>query len=320
MGAASVAILAALFSAGLMVALVVATSAAPASAAVNQCNGIANVGGQEVDCTVTIINNLNLATGVATSTVTTQVCTGAAGAPTCAAPTTTTSGQLTTSVNQCNGTGDGGGSTVKCTVTITNNITGTASTTGATVNQCNGSGTGGGTQPTVNCDPFPASTTNATITQCNSSGNGGGGTMRVTCTVGPSTQTSALPVTVNQCNNSGNGGGGTVTCSTSITTNIITPPTSTTSTSTPTSTTLGGMAAGVTGAGGGSGSAGGGAGAASGGGSLAFTGLNSLWASLCAVMLVLMGAALVQFSRPGSAHAMSLRQQLASNWGRRIST
>ena len=48
---------------------------------------------------------------------------------------------------------------------------------------------------------------------------------------------------------------------------------------------------------------------------LAFTGLNSLWLSLSALMLLFMGAALLQFGRPGSAHAMSMRKQLATIWG-----
>ena len=38
--------------------------------AVNQCNGTDNAGGQEVACTVTVINNLDLATGVTSSTLT----------------------------------------------------------------------------------------------------------------------------------------------------------------------------------------------------------------------------------------------------------
>lgn len=193
-------------------------SAAPASPAVNQCNGTDGGGGNAAVCDITITNNLNLATGAVSSTVTTKDCLGAAGAPppvTCLVLTQNFP-TLTTSANQCNGSGNGGGSNVICSVTILNNITGKFSTTAATVNQCVGSGTGGGTQPTLICDPSPANTTDATVTQCNQSGNGDGGSMRVKCTVGPSTITSALPVTVNQCNGSGNGGGSTVTCTTSI--------------------------------------------------------------------------------------------------------
>ncbi|HAM26619.1 MAG TPA: hypothetical protein DCP11_07920 [Microbacteriaceae bacterium] len=199
------------------------TYAAPASPAVNQCNGTDNVGGQAVVCDVTITNNLNLATGAVSSTVTTNDCHGAAGAPpviTCI-PLTQSFPTLTTSVTQCDGSGLGGGANVICSVTILNIITGTITPTAATVDQCVGSGTGGGGGSTMICDPFPASTTNATVTQCNGSGNGGGGTIRVQCTVGPSTITSALPVTVDQCNGSGNGGGATVTCTVSIRNTIL---------------------------------------------------------------------------------------------------
>jgi len=193
-------------------------SAAPASPTVSQCNGTDNVGGQAVVCDITITNNLNIATGAVSSTVTTNDCHGAAGAPpviTCTSLTESFA-TLTTAADQCNGSGLGGGSNVICSVTILNNITETVAPTAATVDQCVGSGTGGGGGSTLACDPFPANTTNATVTQCNGSGNGGGGVIRVQCTVGPSTITSALPVTVNQCNGSGNGGGNTVTCTVSI--------------------------------------------------------------------------------------------------------
>ena len=205
-------------------------SAAPSSPAVSQCNGTDNVGGQAVVCDITITNNLNMNTGAVSSTVTTNDCHGAAGAPpvvTCVSLTQNFP-TLTTSADQCNGSGLGGGSDVICSVTILNNITGTVTPTSATVDQCVGSGTGGGGGSTMVCDPFPASTTGATVTQCNGSGNGGGGVLRVECTVGPSTITSALPVSVNQCNGSGNGGGNTVTCTVSIRNTISsgsTPPT-----------------------------------------------------------------------------------------------
>lgn len=197
-------------------------SAAPGSPAVAQCNGTDNVGGQGVVCDITITNNLNMNTGAISSTVTTNDCHGAAGAPpvvTCVSLTQSFP-TLTTSADQCNGSGLGGGSDVICSVTILNNITGTVTPTAATVNQCVGSGTGGGTT-TLACDPFPATTTSATVTQCNGSGNGGGGELRVTCTVGPSTITSALPVSVNQCNGSSNGGGNTVTCTVSIRNTVV---------------------------------------------------------------------------------------------------
>src|SRR6202035_3917978 len=119
---------------------------------------------------------------------------------------------------QCNGIVFGGGSNVTCNVSVVNTIpTGTA-TVGVTVNQCIGSGTGGGTQPTVLCAPV-ASTTGASVTQCNGSGNGGGASTRVQCDVtGAAT---AEPVTINQCNGSSNGGGSTVTCMSTFTNNFI---------------------------------------------------------------------------------------------------
>ena len=184
----------------------VTAAAVIAPPAAGQCNGTDNVGGQAVACDVTITNNLDVATGVTSSTVTVDECHGAANAALPCTTTTTPSDQLVTSVDQCNGSGNGGGGTVTCNVRIINNITGAAITpTPATVNQCNEAGTGGGTQPTTACSPFPANTTNATVEQCNSSGTGGGGTMRVRCTVLPSTQTSLIPVSVDQCNGSGNG-------------------------------------------------------------------------------------------------------------------
>ena len=186
--------------------------------AVNQCNGIDNVGGEALACDVTVVNNLDLATGVTSSTLTIRVCRGAAGVTDLLCTTTPgTFTDLTSSVVQCDGSGNGGGSTVTCTVSVTNNITGDATTSPATVNQCIGSAEGGGGGGLV-CSPL-SSTSGATITQCNGSGNGGGAT--VTCTVGPSTASSALPVTISQCNGSGSGGGSLVTCTSSITNNIL---------------------------------------------------------------------------------------------------
>jgi hypothetical protein len=198
--------------------------AATAQTAVSQCNGTDNVGGQAVECHYTVTNTIDGAT--TSSTVTLTECHGAANDPATlvCSTSTVTSTDLVTSVDQCNGSGNGGGGTVECTVDVINNITGVVAPTSATVNQCNASGEGGGTAPTVLCDPFPANTTSATVTQCNESGNGGGGTQRVRCTVGSnSTTTALLTVTVNQCNGSGNGGGATVVCSTSLT-NFITAP------------------------------------------------------------------------------------------------
>ena len=149
---------------------------ASAATSLSQCNGTDNVGGQAVECHYTITNNLNGST--TSSTVTLVRCHGAANAPptmVCSS-STTSSTDLVTSIDQCNGSGNGGGGTVTCSVDVINNLVRHVTPTAATVNQCNTAGTGGGTAPTALCDPFPATTTNATVTQCNSSGNGGGGT------------------------------------------------------------------------------------------------------------------------------------------------
>jgi hypothetical protein len=209
-----------------LVAMVLVGVSHPASAqtALSQCNGTDNVGGQAVECHYSITNNINGDDTSSTTTIT--ECHGAANDPPTlvCTPSTSTSADLVTSVDQCNGSGNGGGGTVVCTVDVTNNITGTVTPTPATVNQCNSSGTGGGTEPTIMCNPYPANTTGATVTQCNESGTGGGGTVRVQCTVdSDSTTTSVLNVTVNQCNGSGNGGGATVTCRTGITNNVTAP-------------------------------------------------------------------------------------------------
>ncbi len=207
----------------------VASAAASAPAAA-QCNPPAfpTGAGEEVSCNIAITNTVTSA-GATSSTITATACLAAAGVlpPQGCTKTVTTSNQLVTSINQCNGIVTGGGSNVICNVTFTNDISSGTPTSGVTVNECNGSGTGGGTQPTVVCDPV-ASTTSATVTQCNGSGTGGGGSMRVKCTV--SGAATALPVSINQCNGSANGGGSTVTCTTTFVNNF--------STSSPTTTTI----------------------------------------------------------------------------------
>ena len=111
--------------------------------------------GFEVTCTVTIENTIT-AQGVTSSTVTATACLAAAGVlpPAGRTTTVTTSSQLVTSVDQCNGIVYGGGSNVTCNITVNNNIPVGTPTTGVTVDQCVGSGTGGGTQPTVVCSPL----------------------------------------------------------------------------------------------------------------------------------------------------------------------
>jgi hypothetical protein len=232
-------------------------SAAATAPAAAQCDPptFPTGSGYEVHCTIDIDNTVSSA-GVSSSTVTATACLAAAGVlpPNGCTTTVTTSNQLVTSVDQCNGIVTGGGSNVTCAVSVTNSIvTGTAAP-GVTVNQCIGSGTGGGTQPTTVCAPV-ASTTGATVTQCNGSGNGGGASTRVQCNVvGSST---ALPLTINQCNGSANGGGSTVTCTATYTNNFVaatpTPTPTTTPTPTPTPTPTGngvgniGAGSGVTG-------------------------------------------------------------------------
>jgi hypothetical protein len=221
-------ILALLFATSLITTVFVVSSIpAFAQTAVSQCNSSDNVGGQAVECHYTITNNLN--GSVTSSTVASTRCHGAANAPATMACTssTATSTDLVTSIDQCNGSGSGGGGTVDCTVDVINNVTGATTATATTVNQCNTSGTGGGTAPTTACDPSSSNTAGAAVTQCNGSGNGGGGTQRVRCTVDSgSTSTTLLTVTINQCNGSGNGGGSTVNCRTGISTNITAPTTS----------------------------------------------------------------------------------------------
>lgn len=220
------------------VALLLTGLVSPASAAVDaaaQCSGLDNVGGLGAKCTVTITNNLDLSTGVTSSTVVKEECHGAANTALLCTTTPTSSVNLTTSVTQCNGSENGAGASLECHVIVVNNITGAATAVAATVNQCVGSGNGGGS--IVTCNPVQ-STTGADITQCGGSGNGGGST--VTCTVTPSTNSSSLPIIINQCVGSGNGGGSLVTCTASITNNILPDASTTTTTAGGGTTTPGG--------------------------------------------------------------------------------
>src|SRR5487761_1734004 len=212
-------------------------SGATSAPAVSQCDAPAypTGAGYQVTCTITIVNTVT-AQGATSSTVTATACLAAAGVlpPSGCTTTVTTSNQLVTSVDQCNGIVYGGGSNVTCVVTVDDTVpTGTA-TSGVTVNQCNGSGTGGGIAPTVECVPT-GSTTNATVTECNGSGNGGGASMRERCTVTGAAM--AMPVTITQCNGSANTGGSTVTCSATINDTFVTPPPPTTTTTAPPTTT-----------------------------------------------------------------------------------
>jgi hypothetical protein len=185
-------------------------SAATAGPTTTCGNGTANGGGQGVICEVTVVNTITATGG--SSKVTIRWCHGSAGVPaTICVNTTTNLTTLVTTVNQCNGSVNGGGSTLRCSVAVTNRFIGMSTgATAATVNQCNGSGDG----IANNCDPFPATTTNATITQCNGSANGGT-LVRLECTA-TGGKPASHGVRVNQCNNSANGGGSLVICSASV--------------------------------------------------------------------------------------------------------
>ena len=204
-------------------------SGAHTIAATTTCNnGVGGGGGKGVICEVMIANTITVHGGSAVVTV--HECLGSAGAPLSGVCSTTTLSvaSAVTTVNQCNGTVEGGGSTLRCSVVITNNFVGVApGSKAASVDQCVGSGGG----IVTGCSPLQ-STTSAAITQCNSSANGGT-LVQLTCTA-TGQSSSALPITINQCNNSANGGGSLVICSASMTNATRTggstpPPTSTVS-------------------------------------------------------------------------------------------
>jgi hypothetical protein len=204
-----------LISGGLLLAASFAlagnVSAATIGSTTTCSNGVANAGGKGLICQVTIVNTFNTTGGSARVTV--RECHGAAGNPQAACSTRVTNlSKPVTAVTQCNGSINGGGGTLRCSVVVTNQFVGlTFTSTAATINQCVGSGDG----ISSGCDPFPATTTGATITQCNGSANGGT-LVGLTCTAS-GTKSSAASVRINQCNGSGSGGGGLVICSATIT-------------------------------------------------------------------------------------------------------
>ena len=195
-----------------------AVSAATTIAPTTTCgNGLDNTGGLGEICEVTVVNTIT--NGGGSATVTVRECHGAAGDP--EADCTITTDVLTepvTAVTQCNDAINGGGGTLRCSVRVTNNFSGSgAAPTAVTVNQCVGSGDG----IANTCDPFPATTTGAAVTQCNGSANGGT-LVELTCTV-TGTQSAGLAVTINQCNGSANGGGALVICSAELENNVAAP-------------------------------------------------------------------------------------------------
>ena len=216
--------------------------AGAAAAPVSQCNGEANVGGQGIRCTVTIVNHVD-SNGAATapSTITVTKCTGAAGpigagAGTCNT-TTTTSAEPITLIQQCNGSGNGGGGVVICLVEVTNSFSSApvAALGAATVYQCVGSEITGPGAPAI-CTPANTpgitSVSAATVGQCNGSGNGGTSVGFVCTVTGGSTMTSTLPMNIDQCNDSANGGGSLVQCTATVTNQVLAPtPTATQSVS-----------------------------------------------------------------------------------------
>ena len=187
-------------------------AAAATIAATTTCsNGVDNAGGLGLICEVTVNNTITPTGGSASVTV--RECHGAAGDPAALCSTTTNVlSSPVTAVTQCNGSINGGGGSLRCSVDIVNTYVGFGATpTAVTVNQCVGSGDG----ITVGCAPFPATTTGATITQSNGSANGG--TLVGLFSTATGTETSAFLVTINQCNGSANGGGGLLICSSSMT-------------------------------------------------------------------------------------------------------
>ena len=191
----------------------------PAFAApIDQCNstGAVGEGATTTTCTVTITNNFTYSTADPSTPV------GSATIVTDEA--STTSPTPVTSVAQCNGSGLGDASTVTCTVSVTNNLTGyplgVAITAG--ILQCQNSGTAD-----PECTATPPGDDQAgsggpggqSVNQCNDSG-GSGGTMTCTATAPPSRST-GLPTTINQCNGSGFTGASTVTCTATIVNNFL---------------------------------------------------------------------------------------------------
>lgn len=197
------------------------TTAAPAAAATiaptTTCNNALGNGGAV--CQVTVANTITPTGGSAVVTV--RECTGSAGVPDATCSNTTTAlTQPVTAVTQCDGSINGGGGTLRCSVVVTNNYVGFSSNpavSAVTVNQCVGSVTTGTVKQ---CNPFPATTTGATITQCNGSGNGGGASLTCSAT---GTQSAGFTVKINQCNGSANGGGTLTVCSATIS-NVVSAP------------------------------------------------------------------------------------------------
>ena len=191
------------------------TPAAAANLAITQCNGINNTPGLTTRCSVSVINTLTDDPATSGSVVTLN-------------GGSTPSSNIVTSVTQCNSSSRGGGGTLDCSVNIVNNIamSGPSAATAASISQCNGNQPDGlGTAP-YTCSPVANSGSGATIFQCNNRTGNGGGLVpeepKYSHCSASGMVSSSLPITVNQCNeDAADGGGGKVSCTTSITTNVI---------------------------------------------------------------------------------------------------
>jgi hypothetical protein len=187
--------------------------ASAATASFAQCNAdtYPTGAGYEVNCTVTVVNTITAA-GAESSVVTATACLAAAGVlpPAGCTTATTSSGELTTTISQCQGIVGGGGSNATCNVVVSNDVPADSPTSAVSVYQCVGSDTGGGGTP-PDCTPS-GSTVTAAVNQCNGSSTGGGSTLA--CSV--SGAVTAIPLSIQQCNSSANGGGSNVTCSVSV--------------------------------------------------------------------------------------------------------
>jgi hypothetical protein len=200
--------------------LALPTAAQAATMAVDQCNvHVPGTAGATtaLTCTVTVVNTVS-GTSTRSRTTVTRLCTlGPCSTPN--GTFITDSVSLVTVIRQCNGSDNDASHAIKCYVSVINNIgRGTsvaAPLTAPTVNQCVGSGTGGG--GVLDCSP--SSATGTTLTQCNGSGNGGGGAVHCTVDP-RSTVSRAIPITVKQCNGTGNPGGSVLTCYASVITRI----------------------------------------------------------------------------------------------------
>ena len=117
------------------------SQASAAGIGISECNNAGTVGGNTITCTITVTNNFayNAATPTDPSGLATITTLIACTAPVvCGTTGTTTSVDPVTSISQCNASGLGGASTVTCTATVTNNLTGypIGSAIGPTVSQC----------------------------------------------------------------------------------------------------------------------------------------------------------------------------------------